>query len=380
MKNYIKSTLFFIICCSACSTPQKQQDLKLTLELTEQPFKEIFIGASNSPATNCMQLIDYEDKTLLAYQSRGKISFFNMDNGELFHKIQYESKGPNGIEGLRSFYFIDFDTIYTFSGIPWFFFHTDSSGRVVKKFEIDYLKVDGVPACIDDDFYKNNKRVLKVGDKLHIPTYLYDSNLKNDVTQYATGIVLNLLTDSVEFSNVKYPEIDPARYFYSREFGNGQWVYSFNKMNDLYVFTNKNKWDIIPDKSRYIPKIPRLQFFTDMNQSLYHLVSTPGKLSLVYDKWNNYYYLFFYPGIIIDKGTEMSHLYSLLENKKTFSVIILNENFEVIGEKKMSRDTYNPEMYLLSKKGLHFALHINHPDFDPDFLKFATFNVKTINE
>lgn len=380
MKNYLKLTFSYLICCFACSAPQEQQALKYKLELSEQPFNEIFIGKTNSPSTNCMQLIDYKGVDLLAYQSREKISIFNMDNGELVHKIEYETKGPNGIEGLRSFYFVDFDTIYTFSGIPWYFFHTDSSGQVIRKHEIDYLKVDGVAVCIDSDFYHINKRIVKVNNNLHIPTYLYDTNLKNDITEYATAIKFNLKTDSAEFVNHNYPEICPTQYFYSREYANGNWVYSFNKKNGIYVFNNAVGWKIIPDNSQYIPKIPKLQFFPDMNQSLYHIISTPSKLSLIHDKWNNLYYVFYYPGIKTDKDSELSYKYSLMENKNLFTVVVLNEDFEVVGETKMPKEKYNPEMYLVSKTGLHFALHINHPHFDPDYLKLATFSIKPIKE
>ncbi len=29
--------------------------------------------------------------------------------------------------------------------------------------------------------------------------------------------------------------------------------------------------------------------------------------------------------------------------------------------------------------GNHFALHVNHPKFDPDYLKFVRFNIEELN-
>lgn len=381
MNNIYKLILVFTFFSFTCCTPKKQREGKFLLKLSEQPFTEIYIGKTNSPTTNCMQLINHKGKTLLAYQSRGKISFFNIDNGELFHKIQYEKEGPNGIEGLRSFYFVSFDTIYTFSGIPWYFFHTDSAGRVIKKHDISYLKVDEVPVCINADFYHFNNKIIRQGNKLHIPTYLYDTNLKNDITEYSMGILFDLLTDSAEFSDIKYPSISPTQYYYSRDFGDGKWIYKFIYMNDLYVTKNGEEYQQLELKSTKAPsKLPEYKENPDMKTSLMSAVSNPRYLSLVYDKWNSLFYLFFYPGEVVSSNQELSYYFSKIENTNSFSVTILNDDLEVIGETMMPEERFNPQMYFVGESGLHFALHINHPDFDPDYLKFARFTVEPVKE
>jgi hypothetical protein len=376
MKYVISAIILIAFCFYSCSN---SKEMTHELKLSANDKVEIFIGPKISCETKCMQLIRYKEKDLLAYQNKGEIYFFDL-NGNLFHTIKYEAKGPNGIEGLRGFFFVDFDTIYTFPGIPWYFFHTDSSGQVIKKMDITNLKVDSGPACINDDFYFNPNEMVKKNNNLYLPTYLYDYNLENEIVNYSTGIIYDTKTDQSEFSPYHYPPIDPTQYMHSRTHGNNRWVYSFSNLNKLFLFNMNKKSQSRQCKSRYAPdKIPKYQTNPDIEKEVHNTVTNPSYYGILFDKYKKIYYRLFYPGIEVDKNTELSKYFSLIESPKLFSVIILNENLEVIGETLMPEDSYNPYMNFINKDGLHFALHVNHPDFDPDYLKFARFSVEKIN-
>jgi hypothetical protein len=68
-----------------------------------------------------------------------------------------------------------------------------------------------------------------------------------------------------------------------------------------------------------------------------------------------------------------------VESKDTsasFSVILLNEQMEVFGETIMPFQIYDLGSFFISEYGLFIALHVNHPEFDPDGLKHARFTVE----
>jgi hypothetical protein len=67
------------------------------------------------------------------------------------------------------------------------------------------------------------------------------------------------------------------------------------------------------------------------------------------------------------------------ENRKQFSIITFDTNFNIIGETMMPDNTYNPFMSFVAKDGLYLALHCDHPKYNPDSLMFERIDLKPIN-
>lgn len=167
--------------------------------------------------------------------------------------------------------------------------------------------------------------------------------------------------------------------YYSRDKGNSEYVYSFIQENSLNVVSENGQTTVYPCKSKYAPeKISPIIASGDLLTDVIAKVKTPEYTSLLYDKWKKLYYRFYYPGIEPPKDMGMEYFWALKDTPQLFSVMILNEDLQVIGETLMPKNKYTPYMSFLNEDGLHFALHVNNPDFDPDYLKFAKFTVEKI--
>ena len=60
-----------------------------------------------------------------------------------------------------------------------------------------------------------------------------------------------------------------------------------------------------------------------------------------------------------------------------FSIVILNKNYEIIGETRFPGNTFNYRMYFIGKKGLYLSLNnLENPNFDEDKLQFQCFTLQ----
>ena len=63
-------------------------------------------------------------------------------------------------------------------------------------------------------------------------------------------------------------------------------------------------------------------------------------------------------------------------HRQKFSVIILNNKFEVIGETLFPKDKYSPKMFFVEKKGLYISeSNPKNPEFDENKLVFSCFTL-----
>jgi hypothetical protein len=194
----------------------------------------------------------------------------------------------------------------------------------------------------------------------------------------STDIVFDKNSKSLQLADRYYPSdyeylrCDDNSAF-SRDFGNDKWVYSFLFNNDLLVYDLDGKQKIVACKSKFAKSSLDIPDGKNVNQSLW-----PRYTSLIYDKWQNVFYRIFLHDTPITKETTREKICDLIDNPEVFSVIVLDENLNVIGETEMPKNMYNPEMFFVNKSGLNFAFHVLHPQFDPDYLKFGSFKVKSI--
>jgi len=78
------------------------------------------------------------------------------------------------------------------------------------------------------------------------------------------------------------------------------------------------------------------------------------------------------PGYDID---ETENTQKHFEYLNLFSLIVLDEDFNVITETLLPEKTYDPTMKFISKDGLYIALHIDNPLYNPDSLIFEKMKI-----
>lgn len=87
------------------------------------------------------------------------------------------------------------------------------------------------------------------------------------------------------------------------------------------------------------------------------------------------YYRIFYPNS--DVGEERDYLEWLRTGRKQFSIIVLNENLEMMGETLFPEYTFNPNLFMVLEDGLYLSTsHIRNPSYSDNELCFQRIDLR----
>ena len=90
---------------------------------------------------------------------------------------------------------------------------------------------------------------------------------------------------------------------------------------------------------------------------------------IIFDKYRNVYYRFACPQTEVD--SKDSYLEITRYGKKLFTIVILDKDLNIIGEKLFPEFTYVPTAHLIRKDGLYISCsHFKNPNYSDDVLCF----------
>ena len=123
-------------------------------------------------------------------------------------------------------------------------------------------------------------------------------------------------------------------------------------------------------KSRYIGEMKPFSSESTNDAALQkELCVYPAYSNIMYDSYNKVYYRVVYVPQEIDKKVDALSLFRT--GRKQFSIMILDEDFNVIGEHLFPPYTYNPRLSFVSKGKLYISLNnIMNPDYSDDVIRF----------
>jgi len=165
--------------------------------------------------------------------------------------------------------------------------------------------------------------------------------------------------------------------YLSRCFDGKHFVYSFYFDETIYIAPQDH--DSIKEvkvKSKYIEKVRLLDDYG--NLTITDVCENPNYGNLLFDKYRNVYYRIAYPETEIEK--EVKGLELLQYGRKNFSIIILDKNFNIIGETLFPDYTYNSTLMFVREDGLYISdSHYLNPDYSDDQLSFKCFTLEKEN-
>ena len=366
----------FICCCSEHTTNENKRQLQASDSVIH-----IAIAPNISCTSRNIRYFSSKGREYLAVQNAYKgLSIYSLENCSLVKDIFPQIEGPDGIDSpMAGFDIINFDSIFLLTdGIRDRLVIIDSAAHVIKKikFDISYqpyfpltnlwssygqtincisekLIVGSVCMDTEDSFFKNHKQNI---------AYCYDTN-----------------ADSVYSYPLKFPDLTKQKMpvIYSGTnilVHNNRIVLSYSLGHQVFVSTKDGLWITYVLKSKYAKKTFDPGFSNDMMEGAKKFVESPYYLALVYDKYRKVYYRFVYPGIDV---TRQDDVMKLGEFRRVFSVMIIDEDFNVLGETLMPENTYNSNMFFVNEAGLWISTnHPGNPDFDEDAINFQLFTLK----
>jgi hypothetical protein len=328
---------------------------------------------------------DNNGKDCLTFRnSFDEILFYDLESGKFLFKTIIEKEGQNGIFGVTGYYVEDFNNIYVTSIVLTRLTKIDTGGVVLQK--IEYAKTANTGYQVSPNFVSISRvyTPLVIIDKnLYItqsPSPNFESPSKTPVS-----VMIDTLTRTFtslpfyfpdKIQNIDFSDVSYIIDNYSRDFNGKEFIYSFYFDENIQVASiDHENIRNFPVKSRYINKI-RIEKRRDMDPALMVKkdMETARYGNLIYDKYRDVYYRLAYPEDELENG--LDYMFITHFGGKKFSIIILDNNFNIIGETLFPEFVYCSTILFVHRDGLYICNnHPENPSFNEDFLSFHCFEL-----
>lgn len=331
---------------------------------------------------NAFYLYTFTDNSQREYLSflnyRGnQILFYDLSTGNLEKKVNLYAEGPNGIVQASGYFVQDWDNLYISSYAYEGLIKVDTTGRIIQK----------IPYGTTDEGYKVLPAYTPSSHPYIAPVFV---DGKMFITQPAVErfhplntTPLSVAIDTVQQIYKGFPltygvlteeekEANDKRF--SRIYDGGRFVYSFYVDEDIVVASSDHsQLNTIKVKSQYIDSPTGIQKDTEKGAQLNLEQARYG--DLIYDPYQEVYYRFAYPNVELDDN--INWLGKAVYGRKKFSVIILNKDFEIIGETLFPEAIYNSYVFFVHKDGLYISrdYQMNY-DQSEDYMTFERFTLE----
>ena len=383
MKLYYICFLFIFIlfsCRKENNTTQSSKEYNYNL-LSSGKIKSFPLNSDTKYNPFYLYVFEDENKrnilSFLNYNSN-QILFYDFDTNKHILKVDFEREGPNGINAISGYYIQDFNNIYLSSYSYTGLIKVDTAKHIIQK--IPYGTTDSGYKIIPSYTASSHPYVppIIINDKIYItqPAVAHIHPIKETP--------LSVIIDSTNCSYKQLPldytvltdnQIESKDTRFSRIFDGKNFIYSFYIDEDILISSiNHDSIKKIKVKSKYINNIPLDAPSKDFKKGAKENLEVARYGDLIYDKYRDVYYRFVYPSVQLDDNVEWRG--RAVYGRKKFSIIILDKNFNIIGETLFPEGIYNSYVFFVHKDGLYISkdYQMNY-DQSEDFLTFELFNL-----
>ena len=380
MKTFIYYSIIslFLLGSYSCKGEKGEPQDNYTLEATEN-IKSYPLDSYVKYNPFYLWTFEENGKRYLSFLNYGttQLYFYDFDTEKFLSKVTLEQEGPDGVGMLSGYYIKDFNHIYVSSYIYQGIIRVDTTGVIVQK--IPYRKT-GSGYKIISSYNASSHPYLPpifIGDKMYI------TQQNNERFCPAEKTPISVVIDTVQkkytslpltFSILTEKQKESNGDDFSRTYDGKNFIYSFYVDEDILV-TSIDHAEVkrIRAKSRYIDSPDEEQPLNAQKGPQLNLeLARYG--DLMYDPYREVYYRFAYPKTELDD--KINWMGKSVYGRKKFSVIILDKDFQIIGETLFPEAIYNPYASFVSKEGLYISrdYQMNY-DQSEDFMTFELFKL-----
>ena len=378
---YYFSIITLLISCTAREGKQTKETSSSSSSYTLQPTKEcLTFNIDESTYIPLSQIFYFKDSAeYIAFVNREhpEICIYDVHKKDLYKKIRYRTEGNNSIaRSIGNIYIKHLNEIYLDSPYATYIYKSDSSGYILNRY--DFSKTDKDEPLTT--MVSSMGRFEISDDKIYLTQNINRAYGSNIVPKSSLAAIVDTARKEVRLSAVKFPPLITDSdlgtnagfgYQYRRTFDGKHFIYSFLYSDTLYrVSSDHQQVTKVVAKSRYIPhiKINRLPA-DDFNRIIRTSCEEATYEDILYDKYRNVYYRFACPETTLDEGDDPLEV--VRYGKKQFSILILDENLQVIGETLFPAYTYVPTAHFITKDGLYLSRsHYKNEAYSDDCLCF----------
>ena len=330
---------------------------------------------------NAFYLYTFEEKgknylSFLNYRTT-QLLFYDFDTTKFLFKVTLDKEGSNGVVMPTGYYVKDFDNIYISSSAYFGLIKVDTIGTIVQK--IPYGKTDTGYKILPSYNPSSHPYLppIFIGNKV----YITQNNLKKFSPAEKTP--LSVAIDTVQkkytslpltFSILTEKQLESNISSFSRIYDGKNLIYSFYSDEDILV-TSIDGPEVkkIKVKSKYID-IPYEKLDFESNNAPKHVLTLARYGDLIYDSYREVYYRFAYPKTELEDNVNWWG--KAVYGRKKFSVIILDKDFQIIGETLFPEAIYNSYVFFVEKEGLYISrdYQMNYEQSE-DFMTFELFKL-----
>ena len=375
------------ICLFACQDSPKESTATYDIGLVES--KKITLPCDENTYFLSKSIFQFEEdgKEYLHFENSRKglyeIITFDLEKQEVHKRIPIEPEGPNGIPAM-------------YGSKP----YPDSKNYLIfqgKAFRISQMNGEGI---VDRNYQlKSPGRFVRVilSTFCYLPSFVRDSVLyfdqrvaskkKRNLPNYPIFAALDLNTGELDWASLNFPTTFNGDYSHIQS--GDSFTYDYNYKDDRLVcsFIESDSIMVTDDlstvkwynaKSRFLDSM--IPYINDPTEDVYDLIrkeEKPKYWHLMYDKYRDVYYRFAeMPCELADNEDPYDEF---VPRVREFSVIVLDKDFNIIGETKFPGNKYFYKMSFVGRDGLYISENnLANPVFDEDKLVFACFKLEDI--
>ena len=377
MKHLILPLLLFCL-LSSCKREKGEPQDNYTLEATEN-IKSFPLDSDVKYDASYLYTFEENGKRYLSFLNyrTTQLLFYDFDTAKFLFKVTLDKEGSNGVVMPTGYYIKDFNNMYISSSAYFGLIKVDTAKTIVQK--IPYRKTDSGYKIISSYNASSHPYLppVFIGDKMYI------TQQNNERFCPAEKTPISVVIDTVQkkytslpltFSILTEKQKESNGDDFSRTYDGKNFIYSFYVDEDILV-TSIDHAEVkrIRAKSRYIDSPDEEQPLNAQKGPQLNLeLARYG--DLMYDPYREVYYRFAYPKTELDD--KINWMGKSVYGRKKFSVIILDKDFQIIGETLFPEAIYNPYASFVSKEGLYISrdYQINY-DQSEDFMTFELFKL-----
>lgn len=347
------------------SVNDKKGTVQTKVILNEVGRKDFLLDSVTSPYTPMVQYFEESGKRYfsLLNQYNNTIYVYDYASGEIDSVIPFDVEGPNTIGRLSGYKFHTLDSLYIFSRARKRIGLVNHHRQLVNSFDITLGNLE------QGKYYPNpivetNAPLIKENHNVYFVGYI--NGEYQDATEHnrKIGLVLNEKSGLIQ-TRISYP----PQYYQANWFGahflhvycdynasRKEFVYSFPIEHYLYVAKNQEeKFKKVYAGSQHFDAIPstKQHWFANKSARFEYFATHPSYSSVIYDPYRKYYYRF--AQLPLRKEEFKSR-------PKRISVVILDENFNWLGETILPDHTFDHYIYFVTEEGLHINRYVGQED------------------
>ena len=380
----IKTTLNLLLLVFAvlsCSGKKNNLNNKVPLYATD---KMKSFNLDSDTKYNAFYLYPFSDsvgKEYLSFlnYSSNQVLFYDLKSCNFLFKINMPAEGPDGIVQPSGYYIKDLDNIYLTSYAYSGLIQVDTASHIIKR--IPYGKTDSGFKFLPSYVLSSHPYTIpySIGGRIHLMPPLVERFCPADKTPLCVSIDTvssQFVASEITYSDVlSEEELAANDTRCSRVFDGKTFIYSFYVDEDIIIADKDHKeFRRIKSASQYIksPVEKQKQGVKGPQSNLE--VARYG--DLIYDKYRKVYYRFAYPQVELDD--KINWRGKAVYGRKKFSVIILDEQFNRLGETLFPESIYNSYVFFVNKDGLYISrdYQVGIGNQSEDFMTFELFELK----